>query len=212
MSGPEGDLLPPAEPSPTPSEIDRDLARFPPSPPESEEIQHVEFEATVPPREQINGIIALCQAIHRYQVMNNPLSPIMTRSTNALMIPIETMAEHQASLPLPVTIGEYNAIAHLTYISAFTDLIEPYLADMVKMEDELPSLLQHIMSAAPSPSHISISSDEDKTDHPRGEWMLYNGSNPKHYPLIFINKQNEEEVTKYIHYVSVGDDMHLQGR
>jgi hypothetical protein len=42
--------------------------------------------------------------------------------------------------------------------------------------------------------------------------MLYDGANPKHYPLVFINEQNEEEVAKYIRYVSVGDDMHLQGR
>jgi hypothetical protein len=67
-------------------------------------------------------------------------------------------------------------------------------------------------STTPSPSHISISSDEDATDHPSDEWMLYDGSNPKHYALVFINEKNEEEVAKYIRYVSVGDDMHLQGR
>jgi hypothetical protein len=144
--------------------------------------------------------------------MNNPLPHIMKRSTDALMIVIETMAEHQVSLPLPITVEEYNAIAHLTYISALTDLIEPYLAQVIQLEDEPPSLLQHITSAAPSPSHISISSDEDETDHPGGEWMLYDGSNPKHYVLVFINEQNEEEVAKYIRYLSVGDDMHLQGR
>jgi hypothetical protein len=108
------------------------------------------------------------------------------------------MAEHQVDLPLPITIGEYNAIAHLTYISAFTDLIQLYLAHVVTMEDEPPSLLQHMTVATPSPSHISISSDEDETDHPRDDWMLHNGSNPKHYPLVFINEQNKEEVAKYI--------------
>jgi hypothetical protein len=199
MSGPEGDLLPQAKPSPTPSEIDRDLTHFPPSLPESEGTQHVEFEATIPPREQINGTIALCQAIHRYRMMNDgSLSPIMIRCTNNLMLPIETMAEHWANLPLPITVEEYNTIAHLTYILAFTDLIEPYLVDTVKMEDEPPSLLQCMASATPSPSHISISSDKDQTDHPEGEWMCYDGSNPKHYPLIFINEQNKEEVAKYI--------------
>jgi hypothetical protein len=212
MSGLEGDVLPSPEPSPTPSEIDRDLARFPPSPPESEEIQHVELEVAIPPIEQINGTIALCRAIRRYRAMNNPLPPIMMRSTNHLMNPIETMAEHSANLPLPITVGEYNAIAHLTYVSAFTDLIEPYLAQVVMTEDEPPSLLQRITSAPPSPSHISISSDENETEHPGGDWLLYDGSNPKHYPLVFINEQNEEEVAKYIRYVSVGDDMHLQGR
>jgi hypothetical protein len=74
--------------------------------------------------------------------MNVDLSPIMTRSTDNLMIPITAMAEHQANLPLPITVGKYNAIAHLTYISAFTDLIKPYLAHAVTMEDEPPSLLQ----------------------------------------------------------------------
>jgi hypothetical protein len=144
--------------------------------------------------------------------MNDPLPLIMKRSTDALMVAIETMAEHQVNLPLPITVGEYNAIAHLTYISALTDLIEPYLAQVVLLEDEPPSLLQHITSATPSPSHISISSEKDETDHPGGEWMLYDGSNPKHYALVFINEQNKEEVTKYIRYLSVGDDMHLQGR
>jgi hypothetical protein len=140
------------------------------------------------------------------------LSPIMTRSTNDLMIPITAMADHQVNLPLLITIGEYNAIAHLTYISAFTDLIEPYLAHVVTMEDEPPSLLQRMTSATPSPSHISVSSDEEETDHSGEEWMVYDGNNPKYYALIFINEWNEEEVTKYIRYVSVGDDMHLQGR
>jgi hypothetical protein len=198
MTRPEEDLLLPVEPSPMPSEIGRDLARFPPSPPESREVQHEVYESLTPQVKQLKGTITLCQAIRHYQVMNKYHSPIMTRSTKDLMIPIEAMAEHRASLPLPITIGEYNTITHLTYISAFTDLIEPYLANAVQMEDELPSLLQRITSATPSPSHILISSDEDETDHPRGEWMLYDGSNPKHYPLVFINEQNEEEVAKYI--------------
>jgi hypothetical protein len=38
IMGLEGSLLPPDEPSSTPSEIDRDLTCFPSSPPESEEI------------------------------------------------------------------------------------------------------------------------------------------------------------------------------
>jgi hypothetical protein len=188
MSGPEGELLPPSEPSPTPSEVERDLARFPSSPPESEATQNIEYEATTPHIDQIRGTITLCRAIRRYRAMNVNLSPIMTRSTNNLMIPITTMAEHQADRPLPITVGEYNAIAHLTYISAFTDLIEPYLAHAVWMEDEPPSLLQRMVSAAPSPSHISISSDEKEADHPGEDWLVYDGNNPKHYALIFINE------------------------
>jgi hypothetical protein len=144
--------------------------------------------------------------------MNTDLSPIMMRSTNNLMVPITAMSEHEPSMPLPITVGEYNAITHLTYISTFTDLIKPYLAHAVLLENEPPSLLQHMTAATPSPSHISISSkDKDETNHPGENWMVYEGDNPKHYSLVFINEKNEEEVAKYIQYMSVGDDMHLQG-
>jgi hypothetical protein len=54
MTGLEESLLPLDEPSPTPSEIDKDLTCFPPFPPESEEIQHKEYEAPMPHVDQIN--------------------------------------------------------------------------------------------------------------------------------------------------------------
>jgi hypothetical protein len=43
------------------------------------------------------------------------------------MVPIQAMSKHNIDLPLPITLGEYNAIAHLTYIMDFTDRIEPYV-------------------------------------------------------------------------------------
>jgi hypothetical protein len=147
-------------------------------------IQHIKLEAVVPPPDQINRTITLCYTICCYRAINRHLPAIMARSTNDLIIPITTMSKHHVDLPLPITVGEYNAIAHLTYISAFTDLIETYLVNAVKQEDEPPSLLQHITSAAPSPSHIFISSDDDEMDHPEGEWMLYDGKNPKHYVKV----------------------------
>jgi hypothetical protein len=124
------------------------------------------------------------------------------------MVPIQAMSEHSIDLPLPITLGEYNAITHLTYITAFTDHIEPYIDGQML---ETPTILLQCIA---TPSHISVSSDskDDETDHPGGEWMLYNSSNPKHYTLIFINEQNEEEMAKYIRYLSIGDNTHLQGR
>ena len=55
-----------ASPSPTPSQIDADLAHFPPSPADSEVIRHQVMEATAPPPDQINSTIALCKAILCY--------------------------------------------------------------------------------------------------------------------------------------------------
>jgi hypothetical protein len=42
--------------------------------------------------------------------------------------------------------------------------------------------------------------------------MLYDATNPKHYMFVFINKQNNKEVAKYIHYHSIQDGVHLQGQ
>jgi hypothetical protein len=69
----------------------------------------MEYEAALPQNEQVRGTIALCRAIRRHQAMNTNHSPIMTRSTANIMIPIHAMADHQADLPL-VTVSEYNAI------------------------------------------------------------------------------------------------------
>ena len=55
-----------ASPSPTPSQIDADLAHFPPSPADSEVVRHEIMEATALPPDQINGTIALCKAILCY--------------------------------------------------------------------------------------------------------------------------------------------------
>jgi hypothetical protein len=187
MSGPKGELLPIPEPSPTPSEIEEDLACFSPSPPNLvAEIQHKITEAIAPPPTQINGMITLCHAILWYQQSHPELSEAMKEWTDQLMVPIQAISEHSIDLPLPITLSEYNAITHLTYITAFTDHIEPYI-DGQTLEPP-PTLLQCITT----PSHISVSSDseDDETDHPGGEWMLYNSSNPKHYALVFINKQN----------------------
>ena len=113
------------------------------------------------------------------------------------------MAEHDESVPLPITHQEYNRIAHLTYIFSFTDTIEPYL-----VKNERPkTLLEHLTT----PSHISVSDDKELV-HPGEGWHKYNAKNPKHYPLIFINENREEEVARFIKYLPVGDGIMLQGK
>ena len=89
------------------------------------------MEATVPPPEQINGTIALCKAILHYRQAHPELMEFMEACVGDLMISITAMSNTDATHPLPITNGEYNRIAHLTYVSAFIDKIEPYLEDAV---------------------------------------------------------------------------------
>ena len=121
-----------ASPSPTPSQIDADLTRFPPSPADSEIVRAQIIEATEPPPDQINGTIALCKAILRYRQAHPELSEFMEACTGDLMISITAMSNAEVGRPLPITNGEYNRIAHLTYVSAFTDKIAPYLEDAIQ--------------------------------------------------------------------------------
>jgi hypothetical protein len=48
---------------------------------------------------------------------------------------------------------------------------------------------------------------EEDTDHPRGDWMLFDSTNQGHYQLLFSNEQGQAKVAKYIHYISVRDGM-----
>ena len=196
-------------PSPTPSEINANLARFPPSPADSEAVRYQIMEATEPPPDQINSTIALCKAILRYCQSHPKLSEFMEACTSNLMISITAMSNADITCPLPITNGKYNCIAHLTYVSTFMDKIEPYLEDTVWEIRPLPTLLQRMTT----PSHISVTDSKDEdTDHPGRDWIEYEATNPKHYPLVFINEANEEEVTKYICYHSIGDGVHIQGQ
>ena len=152
--------------SPTPDEIKEDLFCFPLSP--SDEIEGVRvqvFEATLPPCLQINATIALCKAIVSYQRDNPTADDHVYVVTEGLDTFIKAMAEHDESVPLSITHQEYNCIAHLTYISSFTDAIELYI-----IENKRPKTLLECLT---TPSHISISNDKELV-YPREGWHEYN--------------------------------------
>ena len=151
--------------SPTPNEIEKDLSHFPPSPPdEIKGIRVQVFEATLPPRSQINATIALCKAIISYKEDNPMADDHIYVVTEGLDTFIKVMAEHNKSVPLSITHQEYNCIAHLTYISSFTDAIKPYF-----IENKQPKTLLERLT---TPSHVSISDDEELVHSGEG-WHEY---------------------------------------
>ena len=190
--------------SPTPNKIEEDLSCFPPSPPDEIKGIRVQiFEATLPPCLQINAIIALCKAIVSYKEDNLTADDHIYVVTEGLNTFIKAMAEHNESVPLPITYQEYNCITHLTYISSFTDAIKPYT-----IENKQPKTLLECLT---TPSHISVS-DEEELIHPGEGWHEYDAQNPKHYPLVFVNENREEKVARFIRYLPVGDRITLQGK
>ena len=200
-------------PTPTPSEVEADLARFPPSPPKSATLQAEITESTHPPRSQLDATVALCKAIFYYK-RDHPDNEQMNAWTDDIMVPILAMKETNSTLPLPITNAEYNRIVHLTYISAFTDKIEEYI-DLAMQDVRPPSLLERITTpthASAPPTDVSVSnSDEEDPNHPGEDWIKFDINDTKHYPLIFINEDGKEELAQYIRYLSLGDGITLQG-
>ena len=156
-----------------------------------------------PPQSQINDTIALCKAITNYKAANPETNDHIYVVTEGLETFIKAMAEHDASVPLPITHQEYNRIAHLTYISSFTDDIAPYYDDEARPK----TLLERLAT----PSHVSVSDDKEFI-HPGEGWYEYDGHNPHHYPLVFINEDREEETVRFIRYHPIGDGITLQGK
>jgi hypothetical protein len=106
----------------------------------------------------------------------------------------------------PCSLESYNRIVYLAWVPTFVDLINPYRESPT---DEAPMLL------IATPSQLSVidagAQTEEDTDHPGGDWMLYDDTNPAHYQLLFSNEQGQAEMAKYIRYILVRDGMAVQG-
>jgi hypothetical protein len=106
----------------------------------------------------------------------------------------------------PCSLENYNRVVHLAWVPTFVDLINPYRESPT---DEAPMLL------VATPSQLSVvdagAQTEEDNDHPGGDWILYDITNPAHYQLLFSNEQGQAEVAKYIRYISVRDGMAVQG-
>jgi hypothetical protein len=99
-------------------------------------------------------------------------------------------------------LSKYNEIIHLTWVSAFVNLINPYHESPT---DEAPMLLIATSSQL-SIVDTGVQVEED-TDHPGNNWILYDSTNQGHYQLLFSNKLGQAEVAKYICYILVRDGM-----
>ena len=95
----------------------------------------VPTEASTPPPgwtdqlwvpKQVLGTAALCHAILHYNQANPELSDAMKAWTDHLMPFIEAFAHVMPNNLPPISIDNYNAIVHLTWVQPFTDCIEQY--------------------------------------------------------------------------------------
>ena len=71
------------------------------------------------------------------------------------------------------------------------------------------------LSMSPSSSPVQLdpplSAELDDPTHPGVRWALFDAGNTGHYPLVFLNEQDQPEVAKYICFRTVNKEMHLVG-
>ena len=67
------------------------------------------------------------------------------------------------------------------------------------------------MSPSSSPIQLDppLSAKLDNTTHPGAGWALFDAGNTGHYPLIFLNEQDQPEIAKYICFRTVDEETHL---
>ena len=71
------------------------------------------------------------------------------------------------------------------------------------------------LSTSPSSSPVQLnpplSAELDDPTHPGVGWALFDAGNTGHYPLVFLNEQDQPEVAKYICFRTVDEETHLVG-
>ena len=71
------------------------------------------------------------------------------------------------------------------------------------------------LSMSPNSSPVQLdpplSAELDNPTHPGIGWALFDAGNTGHYPLIFLNEQDQPEVAKYICFRTVNEETHLVG-
>ena len=115
---------------------------------------------------------------------------------------------------------DFATVQHLFFIPQVLSKIKPFLQDESVQSDKLIQLaacynptisLSMTPNSSPIPIEPSLSSELEDPAHPGKGWALFNAGNPGHYPLVFLNKQNQSEVAKYICFCTTEEETHLVG-
>ena len=191
----------------TPESVRQGVGHGIPSSPNSSEFRHQLWLNSNPTQPEIRSIVKLCKAIKRYRQANPILNDAMRTWTDNLIDSIDLYTQHNPdSSLLPTTNDTFDQITHFTFIPIFMDMIGPYIEDSEEEVGPPPTLLQRLTV------HVATQTEVFTDDnHPGGEWMKFNLSNPAHYPFVLINEQLQPEAAKYIRYLSANDGVVHQG-
>ena len=116
------------------------------------------------------------------------------------------------------TFCNFSTVQHLFLVPQILDEIEPFMRNDSVQSDKPVYLAKHynptvFLSMSPSLSPVQLepplSAELDDPTHPGIGWALFDASNTGHYPLVFLNEQDQPEVAKYICFRTIDEETHL---
>jgi hypothetical protein len=115
---------------------------------------------------------------------------------------------------LEVSIKHYHDVVHLFFIPNITDIIINYMEE--PQQSPIPQQVPFTLRNPGSTSFKALTSDDPITfafdaNHPGDGWEKYDASNPRQYPLIFINELSQAEAATYVSLQAKGDETRLLG-
>ena len=175
----------------------------------------------VPTEEDIKEVRKKCRALLKAMEAQERLGSALEAWTEDLMPAINILGNDALDNEMfSTTFRDFAAVQHLFFVPQILDEIEPFIHNESVQSDEPVHLATRYnptisLSTSPSSSPVQInpplSAELEDPAHPGIGWALFDAGNTGHYPLIFLNKQSQPEIAKYICFRTVDEETHLVG-
>jgi len=175
------------------------------------------FGIGTPTQEDISNIRKNCRALLKAMEAQRRLESALEAWTEGLMPAINILGNDGIDdKSFFTTFRDFAAVQHLFFVPQVLSEIEPFLQDDSVQSNEpvqLATCYNPTISITPHSSPIPIdtplSEELADPDHPGDGWALFDAGNPGHYPLVFLDEQNQSVVAKYICFCTTEEETHL---
>ena len=175
----------------------------------------------VPTEDDVKDVRKKCRALLKAMEAQERLGSALEVWTENLLPAINILGNDGLDdKTFSTTFRDFSAVQHLFLVPQILDEIEPFMRDNSVQSDEPVHLAQRYnptisLSTSPSSSPVQLdpplSAELDDPTHPGVGWALFDAGNTGHYPLVFLNEQDQPEVAKYICFRTVDEETHLVG-
>ena len=175
----------------------------------------------IPTEDNVKDVRKKCRALLKAMEAQERLGSALEVWTENLLPAINILGNDGLdNETFSTTLWDFRGVQHLFLVPQILDEIEPFMRDESIQSDEpvhLATCYNPTISLSTSPSSSPVqlkpplSAELDDPTHPGVGWALFDAGNTSHYPLVFLNEQDQPEIAKYICFRTVDEETHLVG-